>query len=254
MTLINYKGILTNLKKDEKPLIRFAVVHHGTVHEDTIFAEVAKATGMPQPLVKATTHMVFETTGNWLGRGYRVELPQMSAFLVIPGLVESASAESRRASPPKLVAHFAAKGSFRKCCQGEEFVLVNTAQGVSVGIDTVVDSVSETPDVLTNGTNIEVHVTGRGLYMPDLDDPTVGAYIAGSDGTVLAKAAITRSTATLLVCTFQEIDLEEGTYKLCVASRNGMDSAKYGVTVGRRNVRVVSAAPANGETEVQDGE
>ena len=253
MTSVKFKTVLTSLKKDEKPLSRFVVLHNGVVYDDTVYASVAQKSGQPKPLVKATGSMIFDEIGENLKRGYRVEFPQMSAFLSIPGLVESASAESLRASPPKLVAHFAAKGGFKKCCQGDEFVLVNVAQGASVGIDTVIDSVSETPDVLTNGTDVEVHVTGRGLYMPDLDDPTVGAYVAGSDGTVLAKATVTRSTATLLVCTFPEIDLEVGTYRLCVASRNGMDPAQYGVTVGRRNIRVVDAAPAD-EEEVQDGE
>lgn len=252
MTSVNFKTVLTNLKKDEKPVNRFIVLHNGVVYDDTVYASVAQKSGQPKPLVKATGTMIFDEIGENLKRGYRVEFPQMSAFLSIPGLVESASAESRRASPPVLVAHFAAKGDFRKCCQGDEFVLVNVTQGASVGVDTVIDSVSQTPDVLTNGTDVEVHATGRGLYLPDLDDPTVGAYVADSSGTVLAKAAVTRSTATLLVCTFPEIDLKPGTYRFCVASRNGLDPARYGVTVGRRNVRVVNAAPAN-EEEVQNG-
>ena len=102
----------------------------------------------------------------------------------------------------------------------------------------------ETPNVLTNGTDVEVHATGRGLYMPDTSDPTVGAYIADSSGKVLVKANVTESTATTLVCVFPQIDLPEGTYKFCVASRNGLDAVKYGVTVGSRNIQVVSADSA----------
>ena len=252
MTTIRYKVVPTALQKDEKPVNRFVVLHNGTVADDTVYSSIAQKTGMPKPLVKATGSMIFSETGEWLKRGVRVEYQDMSAYLSIPGSVESASAESRRATPPVLVAHFAAKGDFKKCCQGPEFVLENVTQGASVGVDTVIDAISETPDVITNGTDVEVHATGRGLYMPDLDDPAVGAYLADSGDTVLARATVTRTTSTLLVCTFPEIALEEGTYRFCVASRNGLDPAQYGVAVGRRNVRVANAAAANGE-EVQNG-
>ena len=109
-------------------------------------------------------------------------------------------------------------------------------------VDGVIDTISKTPEVLTNGSNVEVHVTGRGLYMPDLSDPTVGAYISDADGKVLVQANVTESTVATLVCTFSQINLEEGTYKFAVASRNGLDPAQYGVTVGTRNIRVVNAA------------
>ena len=100
------------------------------------------------------------------------------------------------------------------------------------------------PDVLLNGQNVEVHVTGRGLYMPDVSDPAVGVYLADNGGKVLAMAEVTESTVVSVVCTFPQINLEEGTYKFCVASRNGLDPAQYGVTIASRNVRVVNAASA----------
>lgn len=242
MTNIYCKTVPTGLKNGEKPLNRFVVVHNGTAYGDSIYGEISEKSGIPFPMVKATGTMIFDQIGVQLGHGYRVELPQMSAFLAIPGTVESASAESRSSTPLVPTVHLVAKGAFKRCCQGPEFSVENITKGATVVVDGVIDTISKTPEVLTNGSNVEVHVTGRGLYMPDLSDPTVGAYISDADGKVLVQANVTESTVATLVCTFSQINLEEGTYKFAVASRNGLDPAQYGVTVGTRNIRVVNAA------------
>ena len=242
MTDIKFKVVATGLKDGETPLSRYAVLHNGSIYDDTVYSGVSRKTAMPEPLVKATGGMIWDEIGEWLKKGYRVEFPGMSAFLSLPGSVESASAESLRDTPPEISVHLVAKGDFKKCCRGPEFNLVNVTKGATVVVDTAIDGISETPNVLTNGTDVEVHVIGRGLYMPDTSDPTVGAYIADSSGKVLVKASVSESTATSLVCMFYRIDLPEGTYKFCVASRNGLDPVQYGVTVGSRNVQVVNAA------------
>ena len=243
-TEIKYKVVATGLKDGETPVNRFAVLHNGSIYDDTVYSGVSRKTAMPEPLVKATGGMIWSEIGEWLKKGYRVEFPEMSAFLSLPGSVASSSAESLRETPPDIAVHLVAKGDFKKCCQGPEFVLVNVTKGATVVVDVVIDGISETPNVLTNSTDAEVHVTGRGLYMPDVSDPTVGAYIADSSGKVLVKANVTESTTTTLVCVFPQIDLPEGTYKFCVASRNGLDPIQYGVTVGSRNIQVVNATSA----------
>ena len=246
---IQFKVVPTALAKGEVPLNRFILLHKGTVREDSVYAAVSQSCGLPQPLVKATTTMLFDEIGDCLKHGYRVEFPQMSAFLSIPGTVESTSAESLKAANPVLVAHLAAKGAFKKCCQGPEFVLENITKGATVVVDIVMDGVDGTPNVLTNGADVEVHATGNGLYMPDTADPTVGAYIADASGKVLVKANVVESSATTLVCVFPQIGLPEGAYKFCVASRNGLDPAKYGVTVGSKNIRVANSASEEEETQ-----
>ena len=74
---IPYKTVLTALAKDEVPLHRFVPIHRGTVREDSVYAAVSKSCGLPQPLVKATTTMLFDEIGDCLKHGYRVEFPQM---------------------------------------------------------------------------------------------------------------------------------------------------------------------------------
>ena len=246
---IMYRVVLTAIAKGLAPLYRFIPILNGTIRDDAVYAAVAKMSGQPKPLVKATLDMTFDMIVEYLKLGYRVEFPQMSAFLSIPGTVESTSAESLKAANPVLVAHLAAKGDFRKCCQGPGFTLKNATLGASVGVDTVLDDVNGTPNVIRNGVNVEVHATGRGLYMPETDDPAVGAYIADGKGTVLVKANIVETMSTMLVCVFPDLNLPEGAYKFCVASRNGLDPAQYGVTVGSKNIQVINATSEEEEEE-----
>ena len=246
MTTIRCKTVPTNLKKGETPIYRYAVLHNGTVYDDTVYAGVSRKSGQPEPLVKATGAMIFNEIAENLKHGYRVELPELSAFLTLPGSVESMSAESRRADSPDLMAHLAAKGAFKKCCQGPEFAIENISQGATVVISDVRCGNHLPADTIPVGVNIEAHAIGSGLYQPDPADPTTGAYLADSSGKLLVKATVTESTSTTLICVFPEIDLEPGTYRFCVASRNGLDPSQYGVTIGKRNVQVVVAS-AEGE-------
>ena len=238
------------LTKDGRPTYAAAVQHGGTVGADTFFEKVSRDCGLKASVVKSTFSLCIDQMQDELRNGMRVELPWMSAFLTLPGNFASTSPEDRRAAGARLVAHIAAKGDFKNCCAGEEFVLQNVTQGATVVIRGVSDTVSGLDNVLTNGTDVEVHVVGTGLLMPDLSDPSVGVWLERTDGTVCATAQVTESTSTTLVCTFGEIDLDEGTYKLCVASRNGLDPEQYGVTVARRNVTVANAAE---EEEVHNG-
>ena len=238
------------LTKDGRQTYSAAVQHNGTIGEDTFFEKVSMFCGLNPVMIMATFKVCIQQIMDELRNGMRVELPWLSVFLTLPGNFASTSPEDRRAAGARLVAHISAKGDFKNCCAGEEFVLENVTEGATVVIRGVSDMVLKQDDMIANGTGIEVHVVGNGFYMPDLSDPSVGVWLADADGTMLASAAVSESTATTLVCTFAQIDLEPGSYRLCVASRNGLDPERYGVTVARRKVTVVDAA--EGE-EAQNG-
>lgn len=247
MGAIKFKVVPTGISKGEIPLNRFCVMHNGLVRDDTIYRDVARKSGQPQPLVKATTAMAFDAIAENLRHGYRVEFPQMSAFLSMPGSVESTSAASRKAVPENLCANLSAKGDFKKCCRNDGTVLESITQSAVVVVDGVADEISRIPNTLTNGIDVVTHGTGRGCLITDFNDPTTGMFIADRAGTVLAKANIVESTSTTFVCVFPRLDLPEGAYKFCVASRNGLDPAQYGVTIGSKNIQIINAAPAENE-------
>ena len=246
MKKVKYKTKLTPFKKNERPAFSAVVVHNGTIGADAFYEKVSSKCGLDSTVVKSTFELAVKQIEEELRNGMRVELPGLSAYLTLPGNFTSTSAENRRAAEPKLVAHISAKGDFKNCCAGDEFVLENVTQGATVVIRGVSDMLSKLDNVLTNGTDVEVHIVGTGLYMPDMSDPTTGVWLETTDGTVCATAQVTESTSTTLVCVFGEIALQEGAYKLCVASRNGLDPEQYGVTVARRNVTVVNAAEEEG--------
>lgn len=244
MTKVKYKVVPTGILKGDVPLSRFYVLHNGTVRDEAVYEEVSRKSGQPLPLVKATLAMTFGEIMENLRHGYRVEFDEMSAFLTIPGTVESISSESRRESDPRLVGHLVAKGAFKTCCQRADVETENITKAITVVVDDVSDEVSRMLNVLTNGIDVNTHGTGRGLLITDFTDPTTGMFIADMDGKVLAKANIIESTSTTFICVFPQLNLPEGTYKFCLASRNGADPAQYGVTIGSKNIRIVNAAPA----------
>ena len=235
---INYSTALTGLKVGNTPVYRFCVNHNGSVGEDAFFENVSRICGIQPVVLKSNFDICISQMMEELKHGYRVELPKLSVFLTMPGGFAGMSAEARAAADARLAVRLAAKGDLKTCCQGDGFTLENVTQGATVVIRGVNDTVLKQDNVISRGTDVEVHVVGAGLYLGDGSDPDVGVWLADADGEVLASARIVESTATTLVCTFAQVDLEPGAYRLCVASRNGMDPERYGVTIARRNVTV----------------
>ena len=239
----------TPFKKNGRVAYSASVIHNGTVGENTFFKKVGMKNGLGMDMSKATWNLCIGQMKEELRNGNRVETPWLSAYLSLPGNFASTSPEDRRAAGARLVAHINAKGDFKTCCAGEDFELVNVTKGATVVVRGVTDMVSKLDDVLTNGTDVEAHVVGTGLYIPDSEDETTGVWLEKLDGTICATARVTESTSATLTCVFAEIALPEGQYKLAVASRDGLDPEQYGVTIARRNVMVANAA----EMEVSHG-
>lgn len=238
---IKYSTALTGLKIGDVPVYRFYVRHNGTVREDTFYQSASQGSGIAPFALKLSMKACLNQIMEEARHGNRVELPEMSAFLTMRGAFDGMSREARDAADARLAVRLAAKGALKTCCQGDGFVLTNVTEGATVVIRGISDMAADRDDVIINGTNVEVHIIGTGLYIPETGDETVGVWLADTDGIVLATARITESTATTLACVFPEIDLHEGTYRLCVASRNGLDPEQYGATIAHRNVAVVNA-------------
>ena len=247
MKTIKCSPVPTGLKVNGKLLWRYLVQHGGTIRESTFFQKLALLCGLNPIMAKAVFDLAFEQIGEELKNGYRVELPQLSAFLSLAGKVDSTSPEDRKAASIVPVVHLVAKDPLKSCCQGDDFAVELVSEHATVQIYYVVDGISKENCVLTNGISVVVSLVGTGFYMPDTSDPTVGVWLEDKDGVIRATAAVDESTVTTLSVTFSEIDLPAGDgYRICVASRNGLDPEKYGVTVARRKVTVVDAPAAEG--------
>ena len=73
-----------------------SVVHNGTIGADTFFERVSEKCGLAADMARATWNLGIEQMKDELRNGNRVELPQLSAFLSLPGNFASTSPEDRR--------------------------------------------------------------------------------------------------------------------------------------------------------------
>lgn len=243
--IIRYRRALCGLKKDEVPLYRNYVCHNGTVGHRSFCGMVAADCGLKTPVVDAVLRTGVNTMIDNLQNGYRVELDFLSAFLTLPGLFDGANASQ---NPGQLVGHVVAKGDLRNCCKDADIVLQCETQTDSVYIRTVIDMLTRAYGKITKGSNVETHMTGSGIGL-DPTNPSEGIWIAPASGTnltVLAKADVIEATTTTLTCVFPLIDLEAGTYRICVASRNGRDAETYGVNIGTKKIEIVDAVAEGG--------
>ena len=73
------------LTKDGRPAYGATVQSNGTVNEDALYGKVSQKIGMPAELVKSTFNLAIGQIKTELRNGMRVELPQLSAYLTLPG-------------------------------------------------------------------------------------------------------------------------------------------------------------------------
>lgn len=212
---------------------RYYVRHNGIVHDQTIYEDVGQQCGLSAALARAVGETLFNAIAKHLQLGHRVELPQLAAFLSVQGK-KASTAKGHVSVEPKPTVHLVPRGNLKDCCKGAFSVDVVTPQA-SVVIDSFVDTRSKRFWALTNGTDVEVHLAGLGLFMPDPSDQTVGVWAEDASGKLRFDAKVTKSTSTTLDAVFPKIDLPvgEGSY-LCVASRDGMPGTHSVRTVRRR--------------------
>ena len=211
---------------------RYYVRHNGIVHEKTFYSNVGKRCGLSPAMARAVGELMFEELSEMLRSGYRVELPQMSAYLTMQGK-KAAEAKGHASVEKRPAVHLQPRGEFKDCCKNAFDVELVTPQAAVV-VSNFLDS-NMRNEAIGNGTNVEVHAIGSGLYMPDTSDPTVGVWIEDSAGNTLARASVLETGYTYLSVKFPKIDLKPGDgYYFCVASRAKMTGAHSVRTVRRR--------------------
>ena len=242
MAKLLFKTAPTPFKKGGRACFAPHVLHNGVVREETFFSRVSQKTGLAPFMIKAICDAFAAQLIEEARQGRRVETSYMSVYLTMQGSFESKSAEGRRAANARLVVNINAKGALKNCCSSDDFILENITRGATVVVRGVSAVGTDADDMLPCGVNVEVHAVGTGLYIPDTEDPSSGVWLEDMDGVICATAHVEESTAATLVCRFDEIALEDGTYRFCVASRGGLDPERYGISIARRNVQVKSTA------------
>ena len=167
-------------------------------------------------MARAVGETRFKVVADFLAQGYRVELPQMTAYLTMHGK-KAAKAKGHKSKEMHPEVHMQPKGMLRDCYEDVFDVDLVTGQAAVV-IDRFCDANMQN-GAISNGTNVNVSLVGLGLYMPDTSDPTVGVWIEDSHGKIRSRAVVNEATMATLSLIFPKIDLPIGKgYYLCVAS------------------------------------
>ena len=243
MTNLNCTLGSLNLPNGDAADARYYLRHNGIVRETTVYENVGKRCGLSAALARAVGESLFAEIIDLLHLGYRVELPQMAAYLTIQGK-KAAEAKGHASIRPTAAVHLQPRGVLKDCCKGAFSVNVVTEQ-TSVVIDSFIDAISKQYGAITNGTDVHVEIAGLGLYMSDLSDPTVGVWLEDPSGRIHARAVVKETTSTTLDILFPKIDLPVGDGShLCVASR-GLSTGVHSVRTVRRRVTVLPAPAAS---------
>lgn len=233
MAKLCYKTRLSNLKKGDQPCYQAWVIHNGTRSKDEIVDEVSQRSGLPAAMVNCVLALFYQTMGEELSKGFRVDAGDLGGGAYIQGVFASLDDPW---SPDRhhLVIRLNAKGALRSALKGH--VPVNVTEGARVSVRSVLDEIHTEDGMIVGVSDVSVQVSGIGLAV-DADAMDEGCWLAdASTGAILVRAAVTDSSDTMLDCTFSQLP-PDGEYMFVVASRGGLGTG-YGVSMGKKKVLV----------------
>lgn len=232
---INYKTVLSSLKKGGKACYRAIPVTNGSVDLTTLSEHAAERAGMDPVVMKFNAELLFSQIADEMTDGKRIEIEDfMSGGLAIEGVFEAANSTWDK-SKNRLQPYFTAKGSMKSAFGN--VIGVNITEGNHCMIKRVLDTTSKTEGVITNAAGVVVYISGVNMLINTTAEDE-GVWLEDEEGTIIATATVTGSTSTTIDCTFGTFPVEEdGRYKLVVASRGGLGS-EFGVSIARKAVEV----------------
>ena len=193
MKQIRYKTVLSSLTKGERPCYRAVVNHNGTVYMDEIARNAATRVGMDPAVMKFNAELFFAQIAEELKGGNRVEVENLfSGGIAVTGTFAGANAPWNK-SKNSLMPYFFAKGDMRTALA--DATAVNITEGNRAQLKRVLDTIVKLDGVITNQPNITVYLSGVNLLVNQTASDE-GVWIEDKDGTIVANATVTGSTAT----------------------------------------------------------
>ena len=234
---LQFKTVLTPFEVGGKAVYRAVPCTNGAVGLKQLAANIKARTGLDESVVKYVCELIVKQIVASVKDGKRVNIENLlGAVASIKGAFPTADAPFDPAVN-KVVANIYAKDELNSAFEGIE--CENVTQGNHVVIRRVLDTVLKQNGKIMAGENVTVYVSGLNLAV----DPTQtdeGCWLENAtDGTIVATAEVTGSTATTLDAKFATVP-EPGVYNLVVASRGGLGT-DYGVSIARRSVEIVEA-------------
>ena len=236
---IKFKTALCALKKGEKPCYRAIPLTEGVTTLDALTSGAARRIGMDEALMIYICELFLAQIEASLANGSRVEVEGvLNGGLSVQGVFDAANSPWERGKH-RLAPYFNAKGAMKTVYSGA--VGVNITEGNRCRITSVLDTVAKTEGVIQARDDedpVVVYAAG-GTFLVDIEAEDEGVWLEDAEGTLAVRGTVTASTATTLICEFDELP-EPGEYKFVVATRGGL-GAGYGVSIARRAVTVTAA-------------
>ena len=230
LSVLNVGGV-------EKRQYRGVVRHNRTVRLPEIVKNAAMKHGVQEGLLMYYATILFAEIDDSVLGGHRVEIDDFgSLYLTTSGTFSAANA------PWDPVLHTVgvsinAKGRLKESAQ--DLSGKNVTEGNHVILKRVVDNISKIENVITNAANVKVYLSGDAMYItPGATDE--GVWLENDRGETVAKATVDNSTMTTVDCTFTTLPIEDGKYRIVVASRGALGS-EFGVSLAFRTVEVKTA-------------
>lgn len=235
---IKFKTVLSSLKKGGKACYRAIPLTQGSVDLTTLSEHAAERVGMDPAVMKFNAELILNQIAAELAEGRRIDVEDLLyGGLAVEGVFEAANSVWDK-SKHRLVPYFAAKGAMKGAFG--DVVGVNVTEGNHCTIKRVLDTTSKTEGVITNVKDVVVFVSGVNMLI-DTGAADEGVWLEDEEGTIVATATVSGSTATTIDCAFATLPLEnDGDYRLVVATRGGLGS-EFGVSIARKAVTVKTA-------------
>ena len=234
MNKIQFKTVLSNLKKGEKPCYRAIILTNGSVGLKALAQSIASKTGISLEVVKYVSELFLSEVIRQLQNGRRVEVEDLfSGSLTVTGLFEAQNTPWDK-NKNSVAARFTSKGDMRKVFDGLE--ATNVTEGNRVVIRRVLDTILKENGKIQCGENVTVYVSGLNIAVDGTQEDE-GCWLEKEDGTIVATSEFLASTQTTLDVKFATTPAP-GKYNIVVASRGGL-GPEFGVSTARRQVEVV---------------
>lgn len=231
MKEIEVKSIPSTFKKGGKQCHQLFVKHSKPMQAAEFIARLAERLGKSKADARYINDIHGQVLSTSLAENKAVNTGTLRAFLTIGGSVSEPTAALTPEENP-VYACILPLGELKEAVR--DFVAVNVTETIEAILYTVqYEGSAATNTIEGNGTLIS---TGVGLKLTDKADE--GVWLEDADGIVVTeKATITKNDTNLIECSFADLP-PAGNYRLVIATRDGGDADKLGITRVVRKVVV----------------
>lgn len=226
---LKVRAIPSNLEVGGRNCYRILPVGCDTINTDAFVKLFAEALRLKSSDAQFTLDKFWEVCQSCLLENKAIELEFMSMRLVIEGSLNSMNEQPTLEKNPVRI-RIIVKGEAAR--EAAAIRLENVTEMIEAALHEIMQEGASGLSRIENDGVITIN--GKGLKIdPSAEDE--GVYLA-KNGIVIKRAEILYSAENSLEVKFADLDIENGVYELCVATRNGTNPAKVSARIVTRKV------------------